>query len=263
MRCVLALAVLSVFSSCSAAPKSPQNAHGAATRPFGFTSFGRSTFADTNGDGLPDTRLDDVTSGITSNTRADARPPKEPPPPAAATDRMLVQRGELVVEVARPEESIARCLARVTELGGYLAQQVDGMVQVRVPAPKFDALFAELRGFGRVLSQSRSAQDVTEEYVDLGIRLDNARKSRERLLALLQKADRVEDILKIEEQLRRLTEEIERMEGRAKFLADQVAMASLSAKFVAAREAQSERQPTASRFEWINAVGAERVREDF
>ena len=110
---------------------------------------------------------------------------------------------------------------------------------------------------------SRQAEDVTEEFVYLGIRIDNARKSRDRLLAVLQKADKVEDILKVEAELRRLTEEIERMEGRTKFLADQVALSTLSATFQAMADApvkKGARQP--SRFPWINRIGAERVVED-
>jgi hypothetical protein len=288
MRFVLALALCFLLPCCAAAPShgrgqersqlssSPKSSGstkaGGFTKPYGFTNQGTATFVDRDGDGLPDTRvegkpeasLDDATNGL-----ADSRPtvvrslPAKEPPAAAATDRMLVQRGEIAIEVARPEEAIARCLARVTELGGYLAQQTDTAVTMRVPAAKFETLFADLRGFGRVRMESRTAQDVTEEYVDLGIRLENAKKSRDRLLALLQKADKVEDLLKIEEQLRRLTEEIERMEGRAKFLADQVAMASLLAKFAAPRDAQPERRAKPSRFGWINAIGAERVQEDF
>ena len=181
-----------------------------------------------------------------------------------AKERMLVHRGDLRVEVARPEEAMTTFRDQVVAWGGHLQSQTDHTLVVRVPVQHFEAAFAWVKQAGRVLSESRQAQDVTEEFVDLGIRLDNARKSRDRLLEVLQKADKIEDILKVEAELRRLTEEIERMEGRKKFLADQVALSTLSATFQALADApvkKGARQP--SRFPWINRIGAERVVEDF
>lgn len=171
-------------------------------------------------------------------------------------ERMLVYQGGVTVEVARVEDATARLLAKTAEWGGYLASQNGARLTVRVPAARFDEAFAWLRAQGRVLDEQRQANDVTEEFTDLGIRIDNARRARERLLALLEKAQKVEDMLKIEEQVRRLTEEIERLEGRKKLLADQVAMATLRAQFVAPTAVD---RPVAepSRFDWIRRVGAE------
>ncbi len=194
--------------------------------------------------------LDDVTN----NPAQDAK----------AKDRMLVHRGDVHVEVARPDEVMAEFQAQVVAWGGHLQSQQDRTLVVRVPVTRFEEAFTWVHDAGRLLSESRQAEDVTEEFVDLGIRLDNARKSRERLLEVLKRADKVEDILKVEAELRRLTEEIERMEGRKKLLADQVAMSTLSATFQAVTEAPARkrsRQP--SRFDWINRIGAERVMEEF
>jgi len=185
-------------------------------------------------------------------------------PASSPAERLLIYKGQIALEVARPAESMAAFLAQVKAWGGYMQSQVGTQVIVRLPAKLFEDAFEHLRGTGRVLSESRRAQDVTEEYLDLEIRLDNARTSRGRLLEILKKAEKVEDILKIEEQLRRLTDEIERMEGRRRFLADQVALATLQVDFHAVAEPRpgnGRRRP--NRFHWINLVGAERVMEDF
>lgn len=183
----------------------------------------------------------------------------------ARVDRLLIQRGEIRVEVARPEDVARDFLAKVKEWGGYLQNQTGASLVVRLPAAKFDEAFAAVRALGRVLAESRQADDVTEEYVDLGIRLDTAKKARDRLLEVLQKAEKVEDILKVEAELRRLTEEIERMEGRRKFLADQVALATLRVTFQATASAPPPppRSRQWSRFEWVNRVGAESMMGDF
>lgn len=183
---------------------------------------------------------------------------------APAADRMLVYTGSLGLEVARPDEAAPKFLALVREWQGHLAQQQGSTYSVRIPAARFDEAFGQLKTWGRVLDEQRTASDVTEEFLDLGIRLDNARKSRDRLLALLEKADKVEDILKVEEQLRRLTEEIERMEGRRKFLADQVAMSTLTVTFRAVADmGPQHRRRTASRFNWVNQMGVDHVLRHF
>ena len=224
---------------------------------------------------------DDVTSGLVNNTAAASPAPsrnndrfddfgstKGGPrePAAAAPERLLIQRGSMRLEVVRPEDSAREFLAEVKALGGYLQSQTGTSLTVRLPAVSFDEVFLLLRGKGRVLDEKREASDVTEEFVDLGIRIDTARKARERLLEVLQKAEKVEDILKVEAELRRLTEEIERMEGRKKFLADQVAMATLAVAFVAKVEAAppqpKRRERVRSQFDWINRVGPESLLED-
>lgn len=181
----------------------------------------------------------------------------------ATGERMRIYQGSITVEVARRDDVQAQFLEKVGSWGGYLSQQEDNQLTVRVPAARFDEAFAWLHGIGRVRSESKQATDVTDQYLDLGIRLDNAKKSRERLLALLAKADKVEDILKIEEQLRRLTEEIERFEGQLKRLQDQVALATITARFVAPAAAPDRPGGRPSRFPWIRAIGAERMLEGF
>jgi len=188
--------------------------------------------------------------------------PRHGPSEPTVQERMLIQRGYVHVEVGRPEDSAREFLVKVQAAGGYLQQQVGTTLTVRLPAAAFDATFAAVKAMGRVLAEQRQADDVTEEFVDLGIRLDTARKARDRLLEILQKAEKVEDILKVEAELRRLTEEIERMEGRKKFLADQVAMATLRATFAAPEAGPSTfRARMRSPFWWIEEAGPEALLE--
>ena len=188
----------------------------------------------------------------------------EPAPAGPAAERMPGHSGQVWVEVQRPAEVMAGLLKQVTALGGRLQQQFDHTVVVQVPIAKFDEAYAWIRGSGRVVAETRQIEDANGEAADLGIRIDTARKSRERLLEILKKADKVEDLLKVEVELRRLTEEVDRMEARQKLVADRTTMATLEATFQVWTEdpaAKTARKP--SRFAWINSIGAERVMEDF
>lgn len=232
----------------------------------GFHSVGGGSFVDMDDDGLPDqVRTASGGSGAAFvDSNGDGLPDElaggEPQPKR----RLLIYSGSIAVEVARADEACKSFLAMAEGLGGFLQNQTGTTMILRVPAKSFDELFAAARESGRVLSETRSANDVTEEFVDLGIRVDNARRARERLLEVLKLAKEVEDILKVEKELRRVTEEIERMEGRLKFLRDQVAMSTLEVAFRSAQAApQAKRSARRSRFYWVQRVGAAAVMEGF
>lgn len=228
----------------------------------GFTSFGEG-LADTNDDGLPDARNPAGLQAKLVDTTGDGLP-DQLATGTARPDRMLIYSGQVLVEVARAEDAAKDFLAKIEAWGGFLQQQSGTDLTVRLPAKHFDSAFAAAREAGRVLSEARRANDVTEEFVDLGIRVDNARRSRDRLIEILKLATEVEDILRVEKELRRLTEEIERMEGRLKFLRDQVSMATLRVQFQSIATAPPVRhQRQRSRFGWINRIGSSNVMEGF
>ena len=147
--------------------------------------------------------------------------------PSASEERMIVRNGDisLVVEdVIKSRDEIARIAIR---LGGFVVsssisgeeQDRRGVISIRVPDDKFEQSLAELRGLAvRVTSESTSSRDVTEEYIDLQARLNNAEATESQYLALLDKAIDVEDILRIYDSLSRVRSEIEQLKGRMQYL---------------------------------------------
>lgn len=197
----------------------------------------------------------------------------EPPPPAPAPEpsdkpvskeRLVIYTGSLALLVPAVEPSLEKFLARVDALGGYLGSRNENTVTVRVPAERFEALVDEVAGMGTVLSRRVQARDVTAQYRDLRIRIENAERSRQRLLALLERAEKMEDVLKIEAQLTRVTAELESMKGQLRLLADQIALSTLTVEFrsnaPSPRPAHVRRY---SRFTWINNVGIENALSSF
>jgi len=104
-----------------------------------------------------------------------------------------------------------------------------GWISIRVPDDRFESVLAELRDLAvRVTSESTSSQDVTEEYVDLESRLKNAEATESQYLALLEKAEDVEDILSIYESLSHVRSEIEQIKGRMQYLERTSSMSLIS-----------------------------------
>lgn len=199
----------------------------------------------------------------------DADQPEAKPEPTAEPDaspstrRLVIYTAHFGVLVASVDDSRQRFLAFIEKNGGYLESQDDARVTVRVPADRFQLTIDGLSEYGPITHRRVDAQDVTKRAFELALRIDNAEKSRARLLALLADAREMKDILAIEVELRRLTEEIELLKGELRTLEDRVAFSTLTVEF------QSNAPPPIvygrrqSRFQWINQVGAENVQGGF
>jgi hypothetical protein len=154
-------------------------------------------------------------------------------------ERMIVRTGEisLVVEdVAQSVEEIAQLAA---SYGGYVVssniygeeEDMKGRISIRLPDERFDQALAELRDLAvRVESESTSSEDVTEEYIDLESRLKNAEATEQQYLVLLEKAEDVEDILRIYESLSQVRQEIEQIKGRMLYLERTSSMSLISVR---------------------------------
>jgi len=111
-----------------------------------------------------------------------------------AIDRLISQYGGFVQSSSVNGRSVR------TEYGGYTGDRTASYT-IRIPADKLDAAKTELSTIGNVLSVSTSADNITEQYYDVDSRLKAYKTEEERLLALLEKADTVADMLEIESQL--------------------------------------------------------------
>lgn len=98
-----------------------------------------------------------------------------------------------------------------------------GWMSVRVPAEQLDVVMLRIRELAvRVTRESTSAQDITEEYVDLDSRLDVLKKAEAQYLQLLDRAKDVEDILKIQRETYSVQTQIEQIQGRINYLQGKV-----------------------------------------
>jgi hypothetical protein len=103
---------------------------------------------------------------------------------------------------------------------------------VRIPSKNFDAFIADVsQGVGYFDTKEISSQDVTEEFIDIESRLKTKKALENRYIQLLQKANKISEILEIEKQISEIREEIESKEGRLKYLNSQVSMSSVSVAF--------------------------------
>ena len=160
------------------------------------------------------------------------------PPASDPAGAMLVRHGEASVEVRHVDDAVARIRQTAAQFGGFVAntavrtgkdEQPSASLEVRVPTAQFDGLLAALRTVGKVERITAGAEDVGEEYVDLGARAANARRVEARLVEMLAtRTGKLSDVLTVEQELARVRQEIERHDARLRWLERRAALSSLT-----------------------------------
>jgi hypothetical protein len=201
------------------------------------------------------------------NQQAPTTPSKSPAPKTTPTSsttekHLVIYTAQFSILVGSVEDAMKDLAKRIEEWKGYVQTADLRRVTFRVPAVNFDRAVEEISRLGVVTAKQVQSQDVTRQFMDVRLRIEVAEASRKRLLALLEKADTTEALLKIENEIRRLTEEIERMKGDLRTLGDQIVYSTITVDFSAkAAEAKqaAPRRGGLSYFAWINQIGAENV----
>lgn len=157
---------------------------------------------------------------------------------AVDVSRMIVRTGGASIEVSSIDSAIPRVRDLATSIGGFIAnssieagrnQIKTATLEVKAPAQVFDRLLAGLRPLGKVESVNVSAEDVGEEYVDVEARIANDHRLEARLVDLLAtRTGKLRDVLDVEQQLARVREEIERYEGRLRYLRTHADLSTLT-----------------------------------
>ncbi len=127
--------------------------------------------------------------------------------------KMIIQNATLHVSTRNADTLNAQLTRLAAKYEGYAVTIGNDYSVIRVKAQQLDAALKDLATLVKVKSKSVSGRDVTEEYRDYEIRLDNANKARQRYLELLSKAENVEAALKVEKELERLNGEIDLLKG--------------------------------------------------
>jgi len=161
-----------------------------------------------------------------------------PPVSAADISNMVIRTADVSIEVDSLERAVARIRELAAQFGGYVAntdittgknQLRNATLEVKIPATRFEQSLAGLTPIGKLESVSVQAEDVGEQFVDVSARMDNAQRLERRLIDLLAtRTGKLKDVLDVEQALARVREEIERYEGRIRYLRAHAAMSTLS-----------------------------------
>jgi len=152
-------------------------------------------------------------------------------------DQKIIKNAEVRFQVKNLEQSALSIQKSLQKRDAYVSSarqtrqygSIESEIVIRVKSNEFEELLNELLKQSVFLDYKNvSAQDVTEEFVDIQSRLKTKRAVENRYLEILQKAQTINEILQVEEKLRYIREEIESKEGRLKFLKNRVAYSTIT-----------------------------------
>ena len=151
-------------------------------------------------------------------------------------NRKLIKDGSIAFETSDTKATKKLIEKATKQFNGYLSEnneydygyRIQHNVTIRVPSENFDKLLNTISSsVNEMEDQNISVKDVTEEYIDAEARLKSKKKVEERYIGLLSKAHNIAEILQIEHELARIREDIERIEGRLRYLKNQVSLSTL------------------------------------
>jgi len=175
-----------------------------------------------------------------------AAPPTKPAADAKSslpsTQRKVVRNADLSIEVASPAAAESKVSSLVERLGGYVASSERSTdadegerktarvsLSLRVPAERLDEALREIKRLGAGAETERiGSEDVTDEFIDVSARVANQRHLEQQLVTILAQANTVDGSLKVHQELTNVRTEIDRLEGRKRFLETESALAKIS-----------------------------------
>jgi hypothetical protein len=165
-----------------------------------------------------------------------------------AEDRLVIKNANMTIVVPDPSASMNRITSMAEEMGGFVVtanmyKQTLGngievpraSITIRVPSEKLNQALDRIRGESDEdpENESISSQDVTSEYVDLQSRLKNLEAAEAELTAIMQDANRTEDVLAVYNRLVSIREQIEVIKGQIKYYEQSAALSAISVELIA------------------------------
>lgn len=156
---------------------------------------------------------------------------------APDSDRSVIVTGALYITVEDPIAAAEEATRLVRGAGGRIDSRSEtapdeyyggsAWLTLRIPSDALDRVVDDLRELGEVNEYSTSSFDVTREVTDLDAQISTLRASTQRIEALLDQAEDIEDIISLENELDRRQAELESLEARQRGLDDQVSMSTI------------------------------------
>jgi hypothetical protein len=166
----------------------------------------------------------------------------------AAVDRKIIRNADLTMEVASTTDTQHRIVSIAESYGGFVVtseakqrdstepvkRTLDIKLIVRVPENQFGSALDQIRGLTSNLTEEKvSGQDVTEEFIDLEARIRTQKALEAQFLQIMRQTGKIVDALEVQRQIAEVRSDIERLEGRKRFLENRSSLSTITVNIVA------------------------------
>ena len=160
-----------------------------------------------------------------------------------AADRKIIRNADITMEVESTTEAQQRVTSIAESRGGFVVtseakqrenvdpgkRTLDIKLVVRIPSSQFGAALDEMKELAGNLPESNvTGQDVTEDFIDLEARIKTQKALEVQFLEIMKQARSVEDALEVQRQISEVRTDIEKLEGRKRFLENRSSLSTIT-----------------------------------
>jgi hypothetical protein len=167
---------------------------------------------------------------------------------SAAADRKIIRNADLTMEVPSTTDTQHRIVSIAEAHGGFVVtseakqreskepaqRTLDIRLVVRIPENRFGSALDQIRGLTSNLTEEKvSGQDVTEEFIDLEARIRTQKALEQQFLQIMRQTGKIVDALEVQRQIAEVRSDIERLEGRKRFLENRSSLSTITVNIIA------------------------------
>jgi len=160
-----------------------------------------------------------------------------------AADRKIIRNADITMEVDSTTDAQQRVTSIAESNGGFVVtseakqranvdpakRTLDIKLVVRIPASRFGSALDQIKQLAGNVSQANvSGQDVTEDFIDLEARIRTQKALELQFLEIMKQARKVEDALEVQRQIADVRTDIEKLEGRKRFLENRSSLSTIT-----------------------------------
>ncbi|MGW3956318.1 DUF4349 domain-containing protein [Streptomyces sp. NPDC004752] len=173
------------------------------------------------------------------------------------TAEHIIRTATLAVRVADVPKALDEARTVAEGAGGFVGRESTSRdsgghertrVVLRVPTGAYDEVIADLQGTGKLISRTARAEDVTDQVVDVNSRIASQRASVSRIRELMDRADRLSDVVTLEGELSSREADLESLLAQQASLKDRTSLATITLTLSEAPARQNAREDDAPGF---------------
>lgn len=162
---------------------------------------------------------------------------------SAAIDRKIIRNADVTLEVTSTRDALVQVSSIVEANGGFVASSeskqrentdpaqrtLDIKLVTRVPSHQFQTTFEAIKKLsGNAPEENINTQDVTEDFIDLEARIKTQKALELQFLEIMRQANKVVDALEVQRQIAEVRTDIEKLEGRKRFLENRSSLSTIT-----------------------------------
>jgi len=167
---------------------------------------------------------------------------------AEAAERKIIRNADITIEVPSTTDAQHRVTSIAEAHSGFVVtseakqresndpaqRTLDIKLVVRVPSNQFGSAFDEIRRLaGNTPEEHVTSQDVTEDFIDLEARIKTQKALEAQFLEIMRQANKIADALEVQRQLAEVRTDIEKLEGRKRFLENRSSLSTINVNILA------------------------------